>query len=129
MRKLTDQHKAFAAEVAAGSSFMDAAISAGYSQNSAKFYGSKLAADPLVRAEIDRIRAKGEAVSVGSRAEALNIIWRTMQGAEEAEDRANVYRGAELWLKATGQLVERSEQVSTVVEIDWSSSEGGGDEA
>lgn len=127
MRKLTAQHKAFAAAVAAGSSLRDAAISAGYKASDARSRGSKLADDPLVAAEIDRIQAKGEAVAIGSKAEALDMVWRTMAAAADEGDRVNVYRGVELWLKATGQLVEKQqiEQTSQVVQIDWSLSEGG----
>lgn len=126
-KKLSAQQRSFAQAAASGMSLTDAALSAGYSPTTAKFQGSKLAKLPEVAAEIDRIAAKSEAVAIGSKAEALDMVWRTMQSAADDGDRVNVYRGVELWLKATGQLVEKHQvdQTSQVVQIDWSLSEGG----
>jgi phage terminase small subunit len=128
--KLNQKQMAFALNVASGLYDQeDAALRAGYSAKCAKTYASRMMTKPEIRAEVDRIRAKAEAKSVGSKAEALDMIWATMQEAAMAMDRTNVYKGAELWLKATGQLVDKQqiEQTTRTIEIDWSAS-GGGDE-
>lgn len=128
--KLNQKQMAFALNVASGQYDQeDAALRAGYSPKCAKTYASRMMTMPAIKAEVDRIRAKAEAKSVGSKAEVLDMIWATMQEASMAMDRTNVYKGAELWLKATGQLVDKQqiEQTTRTIEIDWSAS-GGGDE-
>lgn len=124
----TPRQQAFIASVASGSmDYTEAAVSAGYSPHTAKSTGSKLMMRDDIRAEVDRIRAKATAVAQGSKTEALDIIWDTLKGAAKDGDRPNVYKGAELWLKATGQLVEKQqiEQTSTIIDIEWDGISGG----
>jgi len=128
-KAISPQQMSFAVNAASGMSLTDAALAAGYSPNTAKYQGSHLARQPHIAAEIDRIAKKGEAVAMGSKAQVLDLVWQTMEGAFDDGDRTNVYKGAELWLKATGQLVDKQqiEQTTRTIEIDWSAS-GGGDE-
>ena len=119
-RKLTPQQRAFAVEVATGDcTATDAALSAGYSPASATKIASQLMDNPRVVAEIERIQAKATATSVGSKAKALDAVWRI---AESNEDKApkTALSAYELWLKATGNLVEKRENLNTAtIEVEW----------
>jgi hypothetical protein len=120
-RKLTPQQRAFAVEVASGCTATEAAIRAGYSRKTAGDQASQLLRNPKIASEVERIQGKATVASLGSKAEALDLIWRTMNEAAQDGDRVNVYRGSELWLKATGQLVEKREvKQQDVVELEWS---------
>lgn len=120
-RKLTPQQRAFAVEVASGCTATEAAIRAGYSRKSASCQASQLLDNPKVVAEVERIQGKATVASLGSKAEALDLIWRTMNEAAQEGDRVNVYRGSELWLKATGQLIEKREvKTQETIELEWS---------
>lgn len=120
-RKLTPQQQSFAAEVAAGNcTLTEAALRAGYSPKSASKLGSQLMANPRISAEVDRIRAKAAATAQGSRVEVLDIIYETLHEARVDGDRANTLKAAELWLKATGNLVEKRENVTEgKIELEW----------
>jgi phage terminase small subunit len=111
----------FVAEVAAGNcSATEAAIRAGYSAKTASSQSSQLLNNPKIKAELDRIQAKAVVQAIGSKAECLDIIWQTMCEARDDDDRVNVYRGGELWLKATGNLVEKREITENqTVNIEW----------
>jgi len=77
--------------------------------------------NPKIKAEVERIQAKAVVAALGSKAELLNLIWKSLEEAAAEGARRDLYAGSELWLKATGQLVEKREidQTSTVVEIEW----------
>jgi len=129
MAKLTDQRKVFAANVASGMPLHDSAVDAGYSPLSASQQASALMKYPEITAEIERIRSKAMATSVGSKAECLDLIWRTMQESAANGPPRDVYQGAELWLKATGQLVTKQEVVTNqTIDIEWSQPVADGDE-
>lgn len=130
-RKLTPQQQAFAVEVATGDcTATDAALSAGYSPASATKIASQLLDNPRVVAEIERIKGKATAASVGSKAEALDRIWKLACDAADEGARRDAYQGYELWLKATGNLVEKREVKHEDVELDWGDvvDPGGGDD-
>lgn len=127
--RLSPMQAAFAVNYASGTmDATEAALRAGYSPGCARSNGCRLAKHPLVVAEVDRMRNKAQALAIGSKAEVLDLVYHTMQQASEAGDRTNVYKGAELWLKATGQLIEKQEieQTTRTIEIDWGASDGGG---
>ena len=139
-RKLSNQQKAFAANVASGMPLAEAAKDAGYSPKSAPALASQLMKKAKVAEEVARIRAKAVASSRGSKAECLDLIWSVLEEAKAAGDRANFNRGCELWLKATGNLVHKQEiKTDQVIEVEWQSAlpdeaeatddgEGGGDD-
>ena len=116
-RTITPQQMLFAVNVASGMTAKAAAIDAGYAPKYADRQGSQLLVNPRVKHEIDRIKNKATAASLGSKAEALDILWQTAAEARADGDRVNVTRCLELWLKATGQLVTR-QQIETNQQID-----------
>lgn len=98
----------------------DAAIAAGYAATNAEAQSSKMAKLPHVSAEIERMRAKIEVVSLGSKAELLNILWTEIGKAIAEGDRINVTRMGELWLKARGELVARHDiKTDQVIDLAW----------
>ena len=126
---LTPQQMSFVAEVASGKTARDAAIAAGYKASNADNTASTLSKNPKVAAEIARVMAKATAVAQGSKAEALDMLWDSMVEAKAEQDRSGLKGLAELWLKANGHLIERREvRTDTVCEIEWSSTDGGGDD-
>ena len=60
-----------------------------------------------------------------SRADALDRIKLTIDDAGQNRDFGNVFRGCELWLKATGNLVNQHEvKQDQTVELSWSVTAG-----
>lgn len=119
--KLTNQQKTFAANVASGMPLGESAKDAGYSPKSASVIASKLVKNSKVVDEIARIRSKATTASLGSKAELLDVLWQTMEEARADGDRVNVVRCGELWLKATGQLVNKQEiKTDQTIDVQWS---------
>ena len=55
-------------------------------------------------------------------------MYSAVQQSYADNDWPNVYRGSELWLKATGNLIERRKvETDQVIELEWTTT-GGGDE-
>ena len=125
---LNDQMRAFCRYVVDGCQRKEAAVKAGYSERSASARAGELAGNPHVKAEIARLRAEAEQASVSKAAEVLDMVYAAIAHAYADHDWPNVYRGSELWLKATGNLVERRQvQTDQVIELEWTTA-GGGDE-
>lgn len=92
---------------------------AGYSRKSAGKIASQLMDNPRIASELERVLAKAQAVAVGSKAEALSRIWAIGEREDESNPRISL-QAYELWLKATGNLVEKREVTENqTVNIEW----------
>ena len=125
---LNQQMQAFCRHIAAGCQKKEAAVKAGYTPASASSRASELLNNPHCKAEIKRLQAEHEAEARGSAVEILNMVYSAVQQSYADSDWPNVYRGSELWLKATGNLIERRKvETDQVIELEWTTT-GGGDE-
>ena len=127
MAKLTDKQMAFVVEIAKGGcTNKQAALTAGYSPANAESQASQMLKKPHVKAELERIRGNAVAQAQGTKAKALDRIWDLAESAADEDNRREAYQGYELWLKASGHLVEKREiNTNQTIDVEWRAPVGG----
>ena len=120
MADLTEKQKLFCKEYMVALNATQAAIRAGYSENSAKEIGCENLTKPNIQEYLEKQMAKRSAKTEITAEYVLETIKETMEKAVNASDLPNTYKGAELLgkhLKLFTDKIDLGGQAGNPVEI------------
>ncbi len=120
MADLTEKQKLFCKEYMVDLNATQAAIRAGYSENSAKEIGCENLTKPNIQEYLEKQMAKRSAKTEITAEYVLETIKETMEKAVNASDLPNTYKGAELLgkhLKLFTDKIDLGGQAGNPVEI------------
>jgi len=108
-RELNLKQRAFIAAFATGMGPKDAAIAAGYSAQSAKHTAHKLQRHPLVKAELETVRADIRKATLYDVGKAMGKLERGIAKAEALGQMQPYMKGMELAIRMAGLITDKQE--------------------